>query len=144
MVLRNGVRLAGPAAAIAFGAAGTLSRPKVVSKGPCSAGLAGLTNSDAVEMAPAWPPDGARIALSLNRDGDHEIHVMNAHGSGLVQLTDNQDQDINPSWSPDGRYLSFTNDPPQNADIYIISVDGLLLLPLTDHPATDFGASWGR
>jgi len=99
-------------------------------------------NRDAVEIGPAWSPDGARIAFSSNHDGDHEICVMNSDGSGLVQLTDNGVDDVNPFWSPDGRYLGFSHDDPNNAVIYITSPDRPVLLRLTDHPGDDSGGSW--
>ena len=41
-----------------------------------------LTNNAAFDEQPAWSPDGTedRVRTS-NRDGNHEIYVMNADGT---------------------------------------------------------------
>ena len=41
------------------------------------------------DSAPAWSPDGRRIAFESNLDGDMEIFVMNADGSNVRQITHN-------------------------------------------------------
>lgn len=92
----------------------------------------------------ASPQATGTIAFSSDRDGDHEIRVMNDDGSGLAQLTDNGVDDVNPFWSPDGRYLAFTHDDPDNADTYITSPERPLLFSLTDHPADDSRGSWDQ
>jgi len=72
-------------------------------------GLVQLTNADGSDLAPAWSPDGHRIAFQSNRDGNWEIYVMNADGSDVRRLTDDDAQDGEPSWSPDGRRLAFVH-----------------------------------
>ena len=39
-------------------------------------------------------------AFNSNRDGNHEIYVMDADGSNQTRLTNNSDSDKYPSWSP--------------------------------------------
>ena len=50
-------------------------------------GLTRLTNHPAADPAPAWSPDGTRIAFASNRDGNDEIYLMNADGSNSIRLT---------------------------------------------------------
>ena len=38
-------------------------------------------------QAPAWSPDGRRIAYLSRREGSKELYVMNADGSGQQRLT---------------------------------------------------------
>jgi hypothetical protein len=72
--------------------------------------LVQLTDSKGSDLAPAWSPDGRRIAFQSNRDGNWEIYVMNADGSNVRRLTDDDGRDGEPSWSPDGRRLAFVHD----------------------------------
>jgi len=55
--------------------------------------------------APAWSPDGTRIAF--NGPGG-QVWVMNGDGSGRTQLTTGFGGD--PAWSPDGSTLVFARD----------------------------------
>jgi Tol biopolymer transport system component len=40
----------------------------------------------APDDAPAWSPDGRKIAFVSNRDGTHEVYVMNADSGGQRRL----------------------------------------------------------
>jgi TolB protein len=57
-----------------------------------------LTNHPAFDGAPAWSPNGQRIAYHSNRDGNFEIYVMNADGSDETRLTDHPNPDFGPRW----------------------------------------------
>ncbi len=59
-----------------------------------------LTFGDDRDCAPAWSPDGARIAFVSYRDGSApEIYAMSADGSGQTRLTANAAWDGTPAWS---------------------------------------------
>ena len=80
-----------------------------------------LTYSGGYDGAPAWSPDGQRIAF-VRGDG---IHVMNADGSDAVRLTTGDDND--PAWSPDGRRIAFV----RGDDIHVMNADGSDAVRLT-------------
>lgn len=71
-------------------------------------GLCNLTNDTSYETDHAWSPDGRRIALVSDRDGNDEIHLMSIKevprggGGSLIRLTDSRDDEADPIWSPDG------------------------------------------
>jgi TolB protein len=60
-----------------------------------------LTPGDDDEFAPAWSPDGERIAFIGDRDGNDQLYVMRADGTGLVRLTSGQADKEAPAWSTD-------------------------------------------
>ena len=60
--------------------------------------------------APAWSPDGKRIAFVSRRTGDEEIYVARADGSRVRRLTTIPGPDLSPAWSPDGRGLAWSRD----------------------------------
>jgi TolB protein len=62
--------------------------------------VACLTNNLSDDVDPAWSSDSKRIAFSSNRDGNWEVHVMNADGSKQTNLTNNAARDEYPTWSP--------------------------------------------
>jgi TolB protein len=73
------------------------------------------TPAGVYETAPAWSPDGSRIAFargtnSTEFDGKSNIYVMNRDGSGERLLLANTlfaESPYSLSWSPDGRLLAF-------------------------------------
>ena len=71
-----------------------------------------LTRDDAYDQAPAWSPDGQRIAFersSSGGGGGPQIYVMNADGSGVEWLTLEPlaSWGRSPAWSPDGSSIAY-------------------------------------
>jgi Tol biopolymer transport system component len=76
---------------------------------PDGTGVARLTNDLALDEAPAWSPEGLKIAFVRDHQqaGDcacGDIFVMNADGSGQTQVTSGIFA-YDPAWSPDGKVL---------------------------------------
>lgn len=95
------------------------------------------------DSAPAYSPDGRRIAFESDEDGDMEIYVMDADGGGVLQLTDNGEHDEGPSWSPDGTRLAFTRGPDSvDGDIWTMAADGGDQRRLTTAPGRDESPDW--
>ena len=96
-----------------------------------------LTNSGAWgEIAPAWSPDGTKIAFARDR----HMHVMNVDGTNETVLGDSIGGVI--AWSPDGTRIAFTGDlyPWQ---IYVMNADGTNPTRFTNNPAWDDNLAWG-
>lgn len=104
--------------------------------------LSRLTNDPAVDVFPAWSPDGSRVVFSSDRDGNPEIYVMNADGSNLRRLTNDPAADALPAWSPDGLRIAFVSDRDGDDEIYVMNIDGSGLQQLTDDPAMDAFPAW--
>jgi len=99
-------------------------------------GLIQLTNNTSFESAPAWSPDGSKIAFHSNLGGNMEIYAMNANGSGQTNLTNSPTRgELNPDWSPDGSTISFQGCGGGYDDICVMNPDGSGLTNLTNSPA---------
>jgi Tol biopolymer transport system component len=117
-----------------------------------------LTDNDVDDLAPAWSPDGTRIAFLRREEREFHIFVMNADGSeerevipagsGVVAGELTGDAWFSRlSWSPDGGRIVFagrrsTADPscpldPCSSELYSVSVEGSELEQLTDTPMLD-------
>ena len=111
-------------------------------------GLAALFDAPgSYDSAPAWSPDGKRIAFESNADvgganPEHDIEVwtMAADGSDSRQLTSNALHDEGPSWSPDGgRMLVYMSGPD---DDQVMTSTGRHLRRLTTFVGLDESPDW--
>ena len=72
-----------------------------------------------VNGAPAFSPDGRRLALTLSsRDGNLDINVLDLQTGAVERLTDHPAIDTEPVWSVDGTRIFFTSDRAGGPQIY--------------------------
>jgi TolB protein len=125
-----------------------------------------LTANDEEERAPAWSPDGGRIAymcrkgLPLNpqtlRPTTFEICVMdleNRDPSGFpvaTRLTSNSAFDAGPHWSPDGKKIVFgRTEAPGLQQLWVMDLENLdplgfpVATQITFGPDTKLFGNWG-
>lgn len=83
-----------------------------------------LTNSEGMNFAPIFSPDGTQIAfVSTRNQGIPTIWLMNADGSNQRQITTELGRDTSPSWGPDGRQLLFSSEQTDDWDIFLTVID---------------------
>ncbi len=93
------------------------------------------------ESAPAWSPEGSRIAVARTTGGFSDfggtasIFVMNRDGTGETLVLEHKlflDAPYNLSWSPDGRKIAFeTSSSIGCTSISVVTVESRVVRPLT-------------
>jgi TolB protein len=79
-----------------------------------------------VNGAPAWSPDGTRLALTLSgSSGNLDIYVLELATQQLTRITSNPAIDTEPAWTLDGRGLYFTSDRAGGPQIYRVDLGEL-------------------
>ena len=81
--------------------------------------------------APAWSPDGDRIAYVSRVDQIFDIYILNLSSQQIIKLTESFAINESPTWSPDGRHLIFTSTRNGNIQIYSMDYDGKNVRKLT-------------
>lgn len=78
-----------------------------------------------------------KIAFESQRDGNHEIYIMNTDGTNQVRLTFNSAFDADAAFSPGGEKIAFSSTRDGNAEIYIMNADGSSQTRLTNSAGSD-------
>ncbi len=73
--------------------------------------------------APAWSPDGRRLAFVVARVGDAQIYVMDATGKNVRRITP-AGTHLLPAWSPDGRWIAFVSIRGSDLALWVMRPDG--------------------
>ncbi len=80
---------------------------------------------EGVNGAPAFSPDGRKLALTLSRDtGNLDIYVLNLANQVLTRITRNPAIDTEATWNADGSTIFFTSDRSGGPQIYKVEIDG--------------------
>ena len=72
-----------------------------------------LTNGRKSSNAPAWSPDGRRLAFGSDREDKRQIYLINLGGGEALKLTSAEEAVGAFAWAPDGRSLAFTSSEPR-------------------------------
>ena len=81
---------------------------------------------DRSEGAPAWSPDGSKLAY-VTGGATGEIWLIDSGGRNRRRLTEGAD----PTWSPDGQRLAFVRD----GEVFVLEVDGLRSMRIAGGPS---------
>lgn len=76
-----------------------------------------LTAGKKSSTAPAWSPDGARLAFISDRTDKRQIYVIDPQGGEAEPLTSGEDGVGSFAWAPDGRTIAYTSTAPKSAAI---------------------------
>jgi TolB protein len=89
-----------------------------------SKGTTRLTNTEAIDTAPCYSPDGAQICFESDRGGQPQIYVMPAAGGPAQRISFGEGIYSTPVWSPRGDYIAFTKQSGGKFAIGVMKPDG--------------------
>src|SRR5262245_22191591 len=74
-----------------------------------------LTNAKKSSRAPAWSPDGSRLAFVSDRTDKNQIYVINP-SAGEADAVTSVEEGVNSfEWAPDGKRIAYTATEPKSA-----------------------------
>ncbi|MGH7805242.1 MAG: Tol-Pal system beta propeller repeat protein TolB [Candidatus Binatia bacterium] len=89
-----------------------------------------------------FSPDGGKIAISIERNGNSEIALIEPSGQLIKRLTNSPEIDVSPTWSPDGSKIAFVSARTGNPQIYVMGADGSGVRRLTYQGSYNTSPSW--
>ena len=76
-----------------------------------------------INGAPAYSPDGKKLALTLSgSNGNLDIYLLDLQSQQLQRLTDDQSIDTEPVFAPDGSAVYFTSDRSGSPQVYKLTL----------------------
>jgi serine/threonine-protein kinase len=73
---------------------------------------------------PRLSPDGTRLSVSLLRDNNWDVWILDLERTVATRLTFGEGYDADQIWSPDGEWLAFASDHDNDVAIYKKRADG--------------------
>ena len=78
-----------------------------------------VANFKGNNSAPAWSPDSRKLVVTLTKDGNSQLYLINAtDGSGAQRLASSSAIDTEANFAPDGASLLFVSDRGGSPQIY--------------------------
>jgi Tol biopolymer transport system component len=107
-------------------------------------GEARLTNNTAVDVDPAWSPNGDQLLFESDRltGRASDIWVMDIEGSNVRPLIRDASNERNPKWSPVGNQIAFESNRDGDYEIYVADVRGNQPRQLTFNGVQDSEPAW--
>lgn len=90
-----------------------------------------VTNFPGLNGAPAFSPDGKKLAMVLSKDGNPDIYVLDLESRKLRRITRHYGIDTEPSWRNDGQAIVFTSNRGGKPQIYQMQLSDLSIERLT-------------
>jgi uncharacterized protein YjdB len=94
-----------------------------------------IMEDTATATAPAFSPDGSRIAFTSTRDGQPEIYLMDADGTNVGRLTNSPGLDDDASFTADGQAVVFHSNRTGHRQIFVQPITSSDAAQLTLEPA---------
>jgi TolB protein len=82
-----------------------------------------VSKSNKESTAPAWSPDGTKVAYCSLTKGVRQIWVYDLEKEEARQLTEGPGNKENPTWAPDSLHLIFNSSDAGACELYLINLN---------------------
>lgn len=101
-----------------------------------------ISKSSSESTAPAWSPDGTKIAYSSRVNGVRQIWIYDVKTQTERQVTSGGKHKENPSWSPDSQHLVFNTADDVLSELFLISINDKEAVQITSGQGEKRFPSW--
>lgn len=95
-----------------------------------------------MNLAPAWSPNGKQLILTLSKNGNPDLFLINRTGEIIKQLTDKSGINVSPTYSPDGKHIVFVSDRSRKPQLYLMEIATGKIRRLTYEGTENAEPSW--
>lgn len=82
-----------------------------------------VTKQNKESTAPAWSPDGTKIAYCASTNGVRQIWIYDINKNQERQLTQGRGNKENPTWAPNSLHLIFNSSDADASELYLVNLN---------------------
>lgn len=101
-----------------------------------------ISRRNGLNTGAAFSPRGDFIALTLSKDGNAELYLLDGAGGLVRRLTRHRRIDTSPSFSPDGREIAFVSERAGAPQIFVMPAAGGAARQLTSRGSYNQEPAW--
>jgi TolB protein len=101
-----------------------------------------LTKHCKESTAPAWSPDGTKLAYCAMVNGSRQIWIYDFIKNEERQLTQDQGHKENPSWAPNSLHIVYNSVEHNSSDLYLINLNQQSATKISSGPGEKRFPNW--
>lgn len=101
-----------------------------------------ITKNNRESSAPAWSPDGSKLAYCASSEGVRQIWVYDFNKRQERQLTQGKGNKENPTWAPNSLHLIFNSTGNNSSELYLINLNQPEAVKISSGPGEKRFPSW--